>query len=119
MTAVSVGDLAGEDLCYVTTTGRHSGREHTIEIWFVVRGASVYILMGGGEKADTVRNLRANRDARVRIGGRTWQGTGRVVTDDAEAAFVRHALPAKYAAHEDGLEAWAATALPVAIDIAG
>ncbi len=26
--------LADEDFCYLTTTGRISGRAHTIEIWF-------------------------------------------------------------------------------------
>ena len=117
MAAASLDDVSGEAFCYITTIGRRSGRPHTIEIWFVVRDDTAYILMGGGDRADTVRNLQADPAAGLRIDGRTWDGLGRVVTDAAEASFVRRALPEKYAAYEDELEEWAETALPVAIDV--
>jgi hypothetical protein len=32
-------DDASQAFCYLTTTGRVSGRPHTIEIWFARRGA--------------------------------------------------------------------------------
>ena len=37
--------------CYLTTRGRRTGRPHTIEIWFVVIGASAYLMAGGRDRA--------------------------------------------------------------------
>src|SRR5437867_4468243 len=99
--------LASKDFCYLTTTGRITGRAHQIEIWFAVRGSTAYILFGGGERADTVRNVRANPAVRFRIGRKTWDATGRVVSRAKEAAFARRLVPEKYAAYEEGLEEWA------------
>lgn len=106
-----------QDFCYVTTTGRRTGKPHTIEIWFAAEHRTLYILMGGGESADTVRNVRANPAARVRVGGETFEAAARVVEDSREAALARRLVPEKYAAHEDGLQEWAETALPVALDL--
>ncbi len=50
--------LATEPFCYLTTTGRGSGRPHTIELWFALHDARVYLLSGGGERSDWVKNLQ-------------------------------------------------------------
>lgn len=113
----TTGDWQDESFCYVTTTGRRTGKPHRIEIWFAAEGMTIYILAGGGEKADWVRNARANPSVPVEIGGRAFQGTARVPEDAAEIALARRLVPAKYADVEDGLEEWAETALPVAIDL--
>src|ERR671931_2193382 len=47
-------ELAAQDYCYVTTTGRSSGRPHTIEIWFALHGDRAYLLSGGGDRSDWV-----------------------------------------------------------------
>ena len=44
--------LAGEDFCYLTTTGRVTGRPHEIEIWFALDGATLYMLSGGRGRSD-------------------------------------------------------------------
>lgn len=108
---------AAESFCSLTTEGRRTGRAHTIEIWFAARGRTIYVLSGGGERSDTVRNLRADPAVGLRIGKRAWSATARVVEDPAEAALARRLVPEKYAEWEDGLEAWAESALPVAIDL--
>ena len=41
----------------------------------------------------------------------------RIVTDEDEVSVARDLIPVKYAHREEGLEEWAQTALPVAIDI--
>ena len=41
--------LAKEDYCYLTTTGRVSGKPRKIEIWFMLQGSTLYMLSGGGE----------------------------------------------------------------------
>lgn len=104
---------------YVTTTGRRTGRPHTIEIWYGEQGGSLYLLAGGRDRADWVRNLRANPRVQVRRGGITREALARVVEDPAEEALARRLLAAKYQGWRAGrpMSEWAQTALPVAIDV--
>jgi deazaflavin-dependent oxidoreductase (nitroreductase family) len=112
-------DLADEDFCYVTTVGRRSRTPHTIEIWFAVDGGVAYLLSGGGERSDWVRNLRADPRVGLRIAGNEWEARARVVTDPDEDGRARRLLAAKYQGWREGapLSGWARSALPVAIEI--
>lgn len=110
-------DLDREEFCYVTTVGRRTGKPHTIEIWFAASSNTLYILAGGGLNADWVQNIEADPSAVVKIGDHAYRGAGRIVSEKDEAALARALIPTKYAHREDGLEAWALTALPVAIDL--
>ena len=112
-----MADLDAHRFCYVTTIGRRTGRPHEIEIWYAAHERTLYILAGGGERSDTVQNVRANPAVRVRLGGETWDATARVVDDAAEAVRARELVPRKYAHEEEGLPEWAETALPVAFDL--
>ena len=47
-----MNDLAQEEYCYLTTTGRVSGNPHEIEIWFGMKDNTLYLLSGGGHKSD-------------------------------------------------------------------
>ena len=109
--------LDREEFCYVTTVGRRTGKPHTIEIWFAARNSTLYILAGGGDRADFVQNLVADPSTVVKIGEHAYRGAGRIVTQPDEMAIAREIIPVKYAHREDGLEEWAETALPIAIDI--
>lgn len=110
--------LKSEDYCYLTTTGRVSGRPHEIEIWFAVEGRTLYLLSGSGDRSDWVRNLRAHPAVTVRIKRHTLTGQARIVQDEKEDLMVRYMLAEKYQEwNEDkSLSEWARTALPVAID---
>jgi deazaflavin-dependent oxidoreductase (nitroreductase family) len=110
--------LSSEDYCYLTTTGRVSGRPHEIEIWFGVRNSALYLLSGNG-KSDWVRNLLKNPFVTVRIAKHTFTGTARLLKDKEEDNVVRYLLAEKYQEWEEGktLSNWARTALPVAIDL--
>jgi len=111
--------LAAEDYCYVTTTGRVTGKPHTVEIWFALRDSTIYILAGGRYRADWVKNAMKQPDVRVRITNREFDGRARVVEEGAEDLMARRLLLEKYARSEDDdLDDWAITALPVAIDLA-
>ena len=111
--------LVGEEYCYLTTTGRISGRPHEIEIWFGINENSLYLLSGGGERSDWVKNMHANPSVAVQIGKHTFTGTARLVLDPQEETRARHMLAAKYQGWREGrrLSSWARTALPVAIDL--
>jgi deazaflavin-dependent oxidoreductase (nitroreductase family) len=111
--------LADEDFCYLTTVGRNSGKPHTIEIWFARQNGNLYLLSGGGEKADWVRNLRKTRAVRVRIGSRTVAAQARIVAAPDEDALARRLLDEKYMHWKAGkrLSSWARNALPVKIEL--
>ena len=114
-----LAQLAGEDYCYVTTTGRVSGRPHEIEIWFGINENSLYLLSGGRESSDWVKNMRVNSSVTVRIGEHSFSGKARFTLDAQEENNARHTLAAKYQGWREGgrLSNWARTALPVAIDL--
>ncbi len=109
--------LADEDYCYITTTGRVSGKPHEIEIWFGVDGDTIYLLSGGGDQSDWVKNMRANPQVKVRIAKHNFTGHARFVLEAEEESQVRHLLAAKYQGWREGrkLSEWARIALPVAI----
>lgn len=108
-----------ESFCYLTTTGRRTGRPHTIEVWFGARNGVLYLLSGGGDRSDWVRNLRREPAVSVRVGDRTWPARGRVVEEPDEDAAARRLLAAKYQGWREGrhLSTWARTALVVALDL--
>jgi deazaflavin-dependent oxidoreductase (nitroreductase family) len=111
--------LAQEPYCYLTTTGRVSGQPRTIEIWFaLVPPARLYLMAGGRERANWVRNLRRQPAVRVRLGPEEYEGRAHVVDDAQEQALARQLLFDKYSAGYGGdLSSWRETALPVAIDL--
>lgn len=116
----SLAELTDRDFCYLTTVGRKSGRERTIEIWFGLDDSTVYMLSGGGDDAHWVKNLRADNRVRVRIGRMRFQGSARLVESADEDALARRLLAAKYQGWRPGkhLSAWARDSLPVAVDLA-
>jgi len=111
--------LKDEDYCYLTTIGRITGKPHEIEIWFGLNDATLYILSGGRDKSDWVKNSMKNPSVSVRIAKQTFTGTARLVTDEKEDRTARYLVAEKYQEWETGktLSEWARTALPVAIDL--
>ncbi|HEX2053561.1 MAG TPA: nitroreductase family deazaflavin-dependent oxidoreductase [Actinomycetota bacterium] len=113
--------LPGSDsaFCYVTTTGRRSGRPHTIEIWFAAAGPTLYVLAGGRERADWVRNLRANPTVGVRLADRQYRARARELEAGSEEDDrARRLVLGKYQAPgATDLESWGRTALAVAFDL--
>lgn len=111
--------LAGEDFAYLTTTGRKSGRPHRIEIWFAIEDGVLYMLSGGGESADWVRNVRRDQAVRIQVGTRSIARRARIVRRAAEDRRARELLDAKYMGWtpRKRLSSWAAGSLPVAIDL--
>ena len=105
------------DYCYLTTTGRVSGEPREIEIWFGLRGHTLYLLSGGGDRSNWVRNLRADPAVSVRVGEETARGRARIVDDPDEAAVARPLVHGKYASDPDDMANWRDNGLLVAIDV--
>ena len=110
--------MTADDYCYLTTRGRVTGDDHEIEIWYVRDGQTLYLLAGGGDRSDWVRNLQVEPAVRVRIDDVTYDGRGRVVADPDEDRHARTIVFDKYQPRNDGeLVTWRERALPVAIDL--
>jgi deazaflavin-dependent oxidoreductase (nitroreductase family) len=112
--------LADQDFAYLTTTGRRTRKEHTIEIWFALHDGRVYMLSGGRDRADWVKNLRKTPRVRLRIGTQSATAKARLVrAGTKEDELARQLLDGKYEGWREGkrLSSWARTALPVAIEL--
>jgi deazaflavin-dependent oxidoreductase (nitroreductase family) len=117
--SVLLSKLAKEDYCYLSTKGRISGRLHEIEIWFVAQGTNIYLLSGGGDKSDWVKNLLKDPNVTVRIAKSTFIGSAYPAKNQAEDSPIRYAMAEKYQEWENGrtLSEWARTSLVVEIEL--
>ena len=110
--------LASERYCYLTTRGRRTGKPRTIEIWFGLNSDTLYLLSGGRERSNWVRNLQREPRVTVRIATATYAGRARLVKpDNEEDALARRLVLAKYEPEEPDLAGWAKSALPIAVDL--
>ena len=111
-------ELADEAFCYLTTTGRVSGLPREIEIWFRLHDGTLYMLSGGGERSDWVKNIRHGPQVTVRIGDVTFDGHARFVEDEGEMELARQMLFDKYQpTYRSDLRSWRRRSLPVAVDL--
>jgi deazaflavin-dependent oxidoreductase (nitroreductase family) len=106
--------LADEDYCYLTTTGRVSGEPREIEIWFALEDRTLYMLSGGADRSNWVRNLLADPAVSVRIADQAFSGSARVVDDPGERERARVLVAGKYGREESE---WRRTGLPIAVDL--
>jgi deazaflavin-dependent oxidoreductase (nitroreductase family) len=116
---VDLRTLAREDFCYLTTAGRVTGRPHEIEIWFslVPETQTLYMLSGGGDRSDWVKNLRRNPEVEVRLSGERLAGHACEARDAEEDELARRLLVEKYESRPGSLENWRRRALPVVVDL--
>ena len=110
--------LSKEEYCYLTTTGRVSGKSHEIEIWFGILDGTLYLLSGGRDKSDWVKNLIKTPDVTVRIAKHKFTGRAHILNDGKDDTPIRKLLAAKYQQWKLGgrLSDWARTALPIVIE---
>lgn len=84
------------ECCYLSTTGRRSGRVHEVEIWFGVVGDTLYLVSGNGPTADWYRNALVHPRVTIRIDADIRVGGARQVDDPAERRSVGDLMGAKY-----------------------
>jgi deazaflavin-dependent oxidoreductase (nitroreductase family) len=115
-------DAGSQPYAWLTASGRRTGQPRTVELWFALRGSTLYCLAGGGAGADWVKNSLAAGTVSVRLASGTYTGTARAVdpaTD--EDTLARRLLAAKYQGWTEGapLSRWARQSFAVAIDLTG
>jgi len=94
-----------------------TGLPREIEIWFALRGA--YMLSGGRDGSQWVKNIQRQPAVSVRIGQRRFTATARILTGGEEDGLARRLLIEKYVPRDksDDLTERGSTALPVAVDL--
>lgn len=113
-------EASDDDFCYLTTRGRRTGSPHEIEIWFALDGRTLYLLSGGGDRSDWVRNLRADPAVRVRVRNATYDAHARLVGEGEESQQGRRLVFEKCQPRYSGsLERWHRESSLVAVDVAG
>ena len=84
----------------ITTTGRKTGRQISLPVWFVLRDDKLYLLPVRGSKSDWYQNLRKTPSIRLAAGEAEHTAPATPVTDPAQVGNVVEAFRGKYGAHD-------------------
>jgi hypothetical protein len=79
----------------ITTRGRRSGRPHTVTIWFVAEGSTLYLGTLSARR-DWVRNVAKTPEAEFEVDGTRLRGRVTTVTEPGEVARIDARLAHKY-----------------------
>ena len=95
--AVDLTAFAKQSTVRLTTTGRKSGRQHTVTIWFVVADAShVYVQHVRGPTADWYRNLLKQAVVTLDFGQGPLAARATPIKDAAEVRRILGLFRSKY-----------------------
>jgi deazaflavin-dependent oxidoreductase (nitroreductase family) len=87
--------IARGSRCRLTHVGRKTGQQHEVTIWFLVDGDLVY-LVTADRRRQWVQNVLAWPGIELRMGGETFHGDAKPVTDAEEIRRVIELLKRKY-----------------------
>ena len=111
---IDLSPFEKEEYCYLTTKGRKTGNPHEIEIWFVLHENVIYLMSGGMDRSDWVKNLLKDPNVTMRIGEQTFPAIASLLEDKVLEPMIRMAMAIKYNEWEGRSPSeWAQTALVV------
>ena len=87
--------VAGKQTTVLTQYGRKTGKPYEVTIWFVLDRDKLYIGTAN-VKHQWVRNLQKTPQMRLSMGGETFSGTARFITDRAEHERAMAAIRRRY-----------------------
>jgi deazaflavin-dependent oxidoreductase (nitroreductase family) len=88
--------LEGAREIQLTVTGRRSGREMTIPVWFVQQDGTLYLVPVHGSDSDWYKNVRKTPTVRLSLGGAETTAEAHPITDPEKVEEVVDAFRAKY-----------------------
>ena len=101
-------DIKDEKFIYLTTTGRTSGKPHTVELWFAFSKGKVY-LSHEGDHTDWMKNVAKHSSVGMRIDGLESRGDAQVTAEKESGREIgKKALYEKYygPASQDVIDDW-------------
>lgn len=87
--------VAGKQTTKLTHYGRKTGKPHEVTIWFALDDDTLYISTANVNR-QWVRNVQKTPQIRLSIGGETFEGAARFLTDRAEHERAMAAIRRKY-----------------------
>jgi hypothetical protein len=100
MPADFVTALRGTNQIDITVTGRVTGREITIPVWFVAEQGNVYLLPVTGSDSDWYKNVLAAPGIRLTADGVSMTTPATPVTDPGRVAEIVGKFEARYGADQ-------------------
>jgi deazaflavin-dependent oxidoreductase (nitroreductase family) len=87
--------VAGKQTTTLTHSGRKTGKPYEVTIWFVLDGDKLYIGTANVNR-QWVRNVQKTPKIRLSMGGETFEGNARFLTERAEHECAMAAIRQKY-----------------------
>ena len=87
--------VSGKQTTKLTHYGRKTGKPYEVTIWFVLDRDKLYIGTAN-VKRQWVRNVQKTPQVKLSIGGETFEGTARFLTDRSEHERAMAAIRRKY-----------------------
>lgn len=84
--AAGLGPLIGRFVLLLTTTGRTSGKPRVVPLQYEEIDGKFFLGSLRGERADWVRNIRADSRVKVRVKAKRFAGRAEIVTDAGRIA---------------------------------
>ena len=103
-----LAEVGSAKFIHLTSTGRKTGKPHTVELWFAVNDGKVY-LSHEGEETDWMRNIKKNAQVTFEISGKNFTGKARYLNGPEDEAWIaKVALYEKYygRASKEAIEDW-------------
>lgn len=89
--------LVNNDMLLLTTTGRRTGRQHTIPLLYLRDGDSVIVIASWGGRdypPHWYLNVTADPNVTVQIDGTVWDAAAHELNDPERSAWWQHAVAA-------------------------
>jgi deazaflavin-dependent oxidoreductase (nitroreductase family) len=96
MSAKFTEALNATDQITITVTGRASGRQISVPVWFEAERGKIYLVPVHGSDSDWFRNLLATPELKLAADGATGTATATPITDPARVRQVVDKFRAKY-----------------------
>jgi deazaflavin-dependent oxidoreductase (nitroreductase family) len=90
-----LAQLKDRSTLQLTTIGRKTGKRHTVTVWFLFEGETVY-LVTLKMKRDWPRNVMKNGEVELEIGGEVFKGHAMQVVHARRLEHVKSLLAKKY-----------------------
>ncbi|MDQ1279547.1 MAG: hypothetical protein QG670_809 [Thermoproteota archaeon] len=115
-----ISKLTTEKYVYLTTSGRKTGKRHTVELWFAVAAGKVY-LSHEGDFTDWMKNILKDDNVNFKIHDVSFKGKARIVKKGEIFEIGKHALYRKYygEASKGVIDDWFSESNVIAISLSG